>query len=102
LMRVKGIGPAIAVTGLLLSAAPALAETYFDDPLFRRCYEWMTEGKRGAMIDNLCLERYTMPSPALFLCAQKIVEGFSSATDQKGCEYVFEEYAKKAKSGFVR
>jgi hypothetical protein len=101
-MTVMGIRPAMAVAGLLLCATPALAESYFDDPLFRRCYEWMTEGKRGAMIDNLCLERYTMPSPALFLCAQKIIDGFSSAADQKGCEYVFEEYAKKAKSGFVR
>jgi len=84
-----------------VAASAALAESFFDDPMFRRCYQWMVDGQRGSMIDNLCLDVYGIPSPSLFICARKINEGFSSEADMQSCAFVFEEYAKKAKGGYV-
>ncbi len=92
----------LATTQILVPTIPASANEIFDDPLFRRCYRWLTEGHGGALIDNLCLDLYSIPPPTLFLCARKIQEGFTSAIDQKSCELVFEEYARKAKAGHVR
>jgi hypothetical protein len=89
--------------GLCLAAAwPAASAELFDDPLFRRCYNWMTQGKGGALIDNLCIDLYGLPPPTLFICARNIQDGFSSAVEQKTCELVFEEYARKSKNGHVR
>ena len=93
--------PAFAM--LLWAMVPtAAAEEIFDDPMFRRCFEWMTKGQRCALIGNLCRDVYALPPPSLVICARKIVDGFDSELDQQGCALVFEDYAKKTKEGHVR
>ena len=91
---------------VLLSASSGTGatprESPFDEPLFRRCINWMLDGTGGALIDNLCLEHYSLPPPSLFLCARKVMTGFSSASDQEGCAILFEEEARKVRAGYVK
>jgi len=93
---------AVAAALLGASAGMAAAQEIFDESLFRRCYNWLTEGKGGALIDNLCLERYGIPPPTLFICARKIQDGFDSEGDRKGCAFVFEDYARQVKASRIR
>ena len=73
-------------------------EQLFDDPIFRRCVNWMLDGQRGALIQDLCLDEYEIPPPSLFLCARKVQTGFLSSIDREGCAIIFEEQAKKVES----
>ena len=86
------------------AAGPSFAaeEPPFDDPMFRRCVTWLMTGERGAFIDNLCLEEYDLPSPAMFICARKVRLGFKSKTDQQACAIILEEEIKKVKAGYVK
>lgn len=95
---------ATAAAAALFAGLPgqAQAQEIFDESLFRRCYNWLTEGKGGALIDNLCLERYGIPPPTLFICARKIQDGFDSEGDRKGCAFVFEDYARQVKESRIR
>ena len=103
MIRMKFLAlPAIFAGGLLGGAQAAPAEPPFDDPLFRRCVSWLLDGNQGALIDNLCLAEYSLPSPSLFLCARRALEGFSSEADREGCAVLFEEQARKIRSGFVK
>ncbi len=92
----------LAGAALIGPVAAASASEIFDDPLFRRCYLWLTEGKGGALIDNLCIDLYSIPPPTLFLCARKIQDGFLSDIDRKSCALVFDEYARKTRAGHLR
>jgi len=95
--------PLAALLVLPVSAeGQASREAIFDDPLFRQCISWLLDGERGGMIDNLCLERYAIPTPSQFICARKIFTGFESAADQEGCAIIFEEQAKKVRAGYIR
>lgn len=90
---------------LLCSAsgwAVAAEQPNFDDPMFRRCVSWLMTGERGALIDNVCLDEYDLPSPAMFICARKVRQGFKSKTDQAACAIIFEEEIRKVKAGFVK
>lgn len=93
---------------LLLVAIPAASpasapgESFFDEPLFRRCIDWMLDGTGGALIGNLCVERYDLPPPSLFLCARRVTTGFNSEADREGCAILFEEEAKKVRAGYVK
>jgi hypothetical protein len=84
------------------AATPAAPADHFDDPLFRRCIDWMLSGDKGSMIDNLCLDEYDLPPPSLFLCARKVRTGFVSEVDREGCAIVFEEEARKVRAGYVK
>ena len=90
----------LAASSTSSGAAPHGAP--FDDPLFRRCINWMLDGTGGGMIDNLCLEYYALPPPSLFQCARKVTTGFSSANDQEVCAILFEEQARKVRAGYVK
>ena len=90
------------VFGVCGTTAAAPREPSFDDPMFRRCVTWMLDGKRGALLQGLCLDEYEIPPPSLFLCARKVQTGFRSPTDREGCAIVFEEQAKKVRGGFIR
>jgi hypothetical protein len=81
-------------------AAPV--EPAFDDPLFRRCISWMLKGEGGALIDNLCIADYSIPPPSLFICARKVLAGFESDADRDGCALIFEEQARRARTGYVK
>ena len=74
----------------------------FDDPMFRRCVSWLLTGERGALIGNICISDYNLPSPSMFLCARKVQTGFLSKTDQEACAILLEEETKKVRAGFVR
>jgi hypothetical protein len=74
----------------------------FKDPMLRRCVYWLLTGTRGALIEPLCIQEYQIPSPSLFLCAQKTLTGFQSQTELQACGTIFDEQAKKARSGYVR
>lgn len=88
---------------LLLGAdTGTLGDHAFDDPMFRRCVLWMLDGKKGALIDNICEDEYEIPPPSIFLCARKIKEGFLSENDQEVCALIFEEEARKVRAGFVK
>ena len=93
---------------LLCSAGAAAVPVYaageppFDDPMFRRCVTWLMTGERGALIDNVCLDEYDLPSPAMFICARKVRMGFKSKTDQEACAIILEEEIKKVKAGYVK
>jgi hypothetical protein len=90
---------------LLCSAcriAAATEEPPFDDPMFRRCVTWLMTGERGALIDNVCLDEYDLPSPAMFICARKVRLGFKSKNDQEACAIILEEEIKKVKAGYVK
>jgi hypothetical protein len=96
---------ALPLLGLLTASSGSGAaprEARFDDPLFRRCLNWMLDGTGGALIDNLCLEHYSLPPPSLFQCARKVTTGFSSANDQEGCAVLFEEEARKVRAGYIK
>ena len=86
------------------AAVPTMAaeEPPFDDPMFRRCVSWLMTGERGALIDNVCLDEYDLPSPAMFICARKVRQGFKSKTDQEACTIILEEEIKKVKAGYVK
>ena len=94
--------PTVLVLGLVVSGAAPADERSFDDPMFQRCINWMLDGERGSMIDNVCLEEYEIPPPSLFMCARKVQSGFASATDQEACALIFEEQARKVRAGFVK
>lgn len=94
---------------LLLCAASAIAGTAtaaeqppFEDPMFRRCIAWLLNGEGGALIDNVCLGDYDLPSPSLFICARKVRTGFKSETDRQACLIVLEEEMKKVRAGYVK
>ena len=70
--------------------------------MFRRCVTWLMTGERGALIDNVCLDEYDLPSPAMFICARKVRQGFKSKTDQEACAIILEEEIKKVKAGYVK
>src|SRR5262249_61176216 len=74
----------------------------FKDPMLRRCVYWLLTGTRGALIEPLCVQEYQIPSPSLFLCAQKILTGFQSQTDLDACVIVLDEQARKARAGYCR
>jgi hypothetical protein len=93
-----GIGILIA----LASASAAPKGHSFDDPLFRRCIDWMMNGSGGALIDNLCLDEFALPPPSLFICARKVRTGFTSEADREGCAILFDEEARKVRAGYVR
>ena len=92
----------VLLLGLVASSAALADERSFDDPMFRRCVNWMLDGERGSMIDNVCLDEYGIPPPSLFLCARKVQSGFTSATDREACALIFEEQARKVRAGFVK
>jgi len=89
---------------LALSGASAAEsqEHSFDDPMFRRCVNWLLHGEKGALIENICIDEYEIPPPSLFLCARKVKTGFTSSDDREVCAILFEEEAKKVRAGFVR
>lgn len=92
----------LAATLSILPGSPAVPQDHsFDDPLFRRCVDWMMSGYGGALIDNLCLDNYGLPPPSLFICARKVSRGFSSPTDRESCAIVFDEQAKKVRAGYI-
>ena len=84
------------------NAATSAEPPPFDDPMFRRCVTWLMTGEGGALIDNVCLEEFDLPSPSMFICARKVRLGFKSKTDQQACAIVLEEEIKKVKAGFVK
>ena len=100
-MRIP-ILPMLVVLGLCGAPAAATPEQSFDDPMFRRCVTWMLDGQRGALIENICVDEYDLPSPSLFICARKVRTGFLSASEREGCAIVFDEEAKKVRAGFIR
>lgn len=91
-----------AVCCLSGNAWAAEEDVPFDDPMFRRCVAWLLTGEKGALIGNICISDYNLPSPSMFLCARKIQTGFKSAADQEACALVLEEEAKKVRAGFVK
>ncbi len=93
---------AVVLSAPLLQNAHAAEDKLFDDPMFRRCVTWMLTGQRGALIDNICLDDYQIPSPAIFRCAQKVQTGFLSETDREVCAIIFEEQVKKTRAGFIK
>lgn len=97
---------ALAILLLVLlgeaGAARAAEEPPFDDPMFRRCVTWLMTGERGALIDNVCLDEFDLPSPSMFICARKVRTGFKSKTDQEACAIILEEEIKKVKAGYVK
>jgi len=84
------------------SVAAAAEDPPFDDPMFRRCVTYLMTGERGALISNICLDEYDLPSPSMFICARKVRLGFKSKTDQEACAIVLEEEIKKVRAGFVK
>lgn len=88
---------------IALASASAAPKTHsFDDPLFRRCIDWMMDGYGGALIQPLCLEEYELPPPSLFICARKIRTGFTSTEDREGCAILFDEQARKVRAGYIK
>lgn len=87
---------------VLASTSAAPKSHSFDDPLFRRCIDWMMSGYGGSLIDNLCLDEYELPPPSLFICARKIRTGFASPTDREVCAILFDEQAKKVRAGYIK
>lgn len=94
--------PLLSLLFVVFASTVALSQPPFDDPMFRRCVSWMLDGQRGAGIDRICLDEYDIPSPSLFLCAQKVETGFLSPTDREACAIVYEEQVKKVRAGFVK
>ena len=94
--------PGLALLSASSGTDAASSESPFDEPLFRRCINWMLDGTGGALIDNLCVEYYSLPPPSLFLCARKVMTGFKSQSDQEGCAILFEEEARKVRAGYVK
>jgi hypothetical protein len=98
--------PVAVPAALLLCALPAsdAAQRYdlFKDQLFQQCINWMLDGSGGSMIDNRCSSEFGIPPPSIFMCARKVMIGFSSANDQEGCAIIFEEQARKVRAGYVK
>jgi hypothetical protein len=94
--------PALVLLTASSGTGAAPGQSPFDEPLFRRCIDWMLSGSGGALIDNLCVDHYALPPPSLFLCARKVMTGFKSESDQEGCAILFEEEAKKVRAGYVK
>src|SRR5262245_12040604 len=94
------------LTGLVCLAssegAAATADDMFADPMLRRCIFWLLTGTQGALIEPLCTDEYQIPPPSLFLCARKVLIGFQSQTDLDACAVVFDEEARKVRSGYIR
>jgi hypothetical protein len=99
-------GAWLAAICLSLTDGPAMAadnvDDMFQDPTLRRCLYWLLTGTRGALIEPLCTGEYQIPPPSLFLCARKVETGFESQTDLEACAIIFDEEAKKVRSGYVR
>lgn len=93
---------ALVVAGMSGAVAADRRAALFDDPLFRRCINWMLDGSGGALIENLCIDDFAIPPPSIFSCARKVMTGFQSAADQEGCALIFEEQAKKVRSGYIK
>jgi hypothetical protein len=93
---------ALLVVGMSMAEAADRRATLFDDPLFRRCISWMLDGSGGALIENRCIADFAIPPPSIFSCARKVMTGFQSSADQEGCALIFEEQAKKVRSGYVK
>jgi hypothetical protein len=94
---------ALIITLQEVSVASAMSEQVpFEDPMFRRCVNWLLTGQRGALIGDICLDEYDIPSPSVFLCIRKSHTGFNSSTDQEACGIVLEEELKKIKGGFIK
>jgi len=91
----------VAALGVLPASNAARYEL-FKDELFQQCINWMLDGTGGSMIDNRCNSEFGIPPPSLFMCARKVMIGFSSAIDQEGCALIFEEQARKARAGYVK
>src|SRR5262245_15932396 len=85
-----------------MATAADNSDEMFQDPLLRRCLYWLLTGTRGALIEPLCTGEYQIPPPSLFMCARKIETGFDSQNDLEASAIVFDEKAKKARSGYVR
>ena len=85
-----------------IASATDDTDDMFKDPMLRRCVYWLLTGTRGALIEPLCVDEYEIPPPSLFLCARKVKTGFLSQTDLEGCAIVFDEEAKRVRSGYVR
>lgn len=94
----------IALLLLLPATAQGQAgrEAMFEDPLFRKCIAWLLDGQQGGMIENRCIDNYSLPTPSLFLCSRKILTGFKSPLDQEGCAVLFEDQAAKVRAGYVK
>ena len=87
-----------------LETAPASdqIDDMFADRALRHCLYWLLTGTRGALIEPLCVSEYAIPPPSLFLCARKVQTGFQSQLDLETCAVVFDEQAKKVRSGYVK
>jgi hypothetical protein len=92
----------LLVAGLSAAGVTDRRAALFDDPLFRSCINWMLDGSGGAMIENRCIADFAIPPPSIFSCARKVMTGFQSAADQEGCALIFEEQAKRVRSGYVK
>jgi hypothetical protein len=92
----------MGIFAVLASATAGPKNHSLDEPLFRRCIDWMMSGYGGSMIDNVCLEEYEIPPPSLFICARKVRIGFTSEADREGCAIIFDEEARKARAGYVK
>ncbi|WP_442578146.1 hypothetical protein ACSBOB_21675 [Mesorhizobium sp. ASY16-5R] len=92
----------LLVVGLSAADAADRRAALFEDPLFRSCINWMLDGSGGAMIENRCIADFAIPPPSIFSCARKVMTGFQSAADQEGCALIFEEQAKRVRSGYVK
>jgi hypothetical protein len=92
----------LLVLGASAGSAVTSRDSRFDDPMFRRCVNWMLDGQRGAMIQNVCLDEYQIPPPSLFLCARKVRTGFQSPTDREACALIFEDQARMVRAGYIK
>jgi len=101
-MRVLAAALLVASAWAAAGSARAAEQPNFDDPMFRRCVSWLMTGEKGALIDNVCLDEFDLPSPAMFICARKVRMGFASKTDQDACVIILEEEIKKVRGGYVK
>jgi len=98
-------GITVLAAGLAIAPEPGKAageDLTLDDPLFRRCVDWMIKGYGGALIDNRCIDDFGIPPPSLFLCARKVHAGFDSTGDRATCAALFDEQARKTRAGYVK
>jgi len=96
------IGFACLASGRETASASDQIDDMFADRGLRHCLYWLLTGTRGALIEPLCLSEYEIPPPSLFLCARKVQTGFQSQKDLETCAVVFDEQAKKVRSGYVK
>lgn len=105
MVRASGLAATMLAVGLVMpgpGAAASDVDVPFQDGLFRRCVAWLIRGDGGALIDNLCEDRYALPTPSMFICARKAISGFDSATDREVCAVLFEEQARKTRATEIR